>query len=387
MFCPGQNVDNIAVCGIQCGMTRSARFAYRHPMRVVTRRTGLSADLLRAWEKRHEVVKPARSKSGRRLYSDADLHRLQLLYRATLAGRSIGQVAELPTDALAALVRQDAAAEGELERENGEAQRAERRTSPPAARYITDCVRAVEQFDAAALEAMLRRAAVALPLITFLDEIVVALLERMGTGWREGTLRPVHGHLASVALRRVLDELIRSVTSPSATATIVVATPVGQAHEFGALITAVTAAAEGWRVVYLAAGLPAEDIAEGASRTRARAVVLSVVYPRGDRAVSDELRRLRRALPKKVALLVGGAAASAYDAVIDEIGAVRLSGLEDFRSHLVTLRRGHGGRRSHSVPFDSTKGKRARAPQQASQGRRKALAPRQAIGSRPRGSE
>ena len=51
-------------------------------MRVVTRRTGLSADLLRAWEKRYEVVKPARSTSGRRLYSDTDLYRLQLLYRA-----------------------------------------------------------------------------------------------------------------------------------------------------------------------------------------------------------------------------------------------------------------------------------------------------------------
>jgi MerR family transcriptional regulator, light-induced transcriptional regulator len=85
----------------------------RHPMRVVTRRTGLSADLLRAWERRYEVVTPARSESGRRLYSDADIERLRLLYRATLAGRTIGQVAELPTDALAALVRRDAAADAE----------------------------------------------------------------------------------------------------------------------------------------------------------------------------------------------------------------------------------------------------------------------------------
>src|ERR1700733_10194856 len=80
---------------------------HRHPMRAVTRRTGLSPDLLRAWERRYEVVKPSRSAGGRRLYSDADIERLRLLFRATLAGRSIGQVAELPTSALAALVRQD----------------------------------------------------------------------------------------------------------------------------------------------------------------------------------------------------------------------------------------------------------------------------------------
>src|SRR5918999_1092269 len=76
-----------------------------HPIGVVTRRTGLSPDLLRAWEKRYDVVKPARSGGGRRLYSDADIERLRLLYRATLAGRGIGQVATLSTPALAALVR------------------------------------------------------------------------------------------------------------------------------------------------------------------------------------------------------------------------------------------------------------------------------------------
>src|SRR5579862_6510920 len=84
---------------------------HRHPMRVVTRRTGLSADLLRAWERRYDVVTPTRSDGGRRLYSDPDIERLRLLYRATLAGRGIGQVAELSTTALAALVRQDAIAD------------------------------------------------------------------------------------------------------------------------------------------------------------------------------------------------------------------------------------------------------------------------------------
>ena len=65
-------------------------------MRVVTRRTGLSADLLRAWERRDVVVRPSRSENGHRLYSDLDIERLRLLYRAAAAGRAIGQIAELP---------------------------------------------------------------------------------------------------------------------------------------------------------------------------------------------------------------------------------------------------------------------------------------------------
>src|SRR5512139_3052140 len=93
-----------------CRSTARAQ-VHRHPMRVVTRRTGLSAELLRVWERRHRVVTPARTQTGRRLYSDSEIERLRLLYRATLGGRSIGSVAPLSTPALTELVRQDAAAE------------------------------------------------------------------------------------------------------------------------------------------------------------------------------------------------------------------------------------------------------------------------------------
>jgi len=314
-------------------------------MRIVTRRTGLSAHLLRAWERRYEVVKPSRSEGGRRLYSDADIERLRLLYRATLAGRSIGQVAELSTEALTALVRLDAEADAEAELANQGAQGSELITPPATAGYLADCIRSVERLDAPGLDATLRRAVVALPAAVLLDAVVVPLLERLGTRWREGTLRPVHGHLASAVLRRVLDRVIESASSPLGTANLVVATPAGQVHEFGALVVAAAAAAEGWRVTYLGADLPAEDIAEAAARTRARAAALSVVFPAGDAALGDELRRLRAVLPKDVTLVVGGAAASAYSEVLNEIGAERLNDLEDFRAQLRTLRRARRRRR------------------------------------------
>jgi MerR family transcriptional regulator, light-induced transcriptional regulator len=313
--------------------------AHRHPMRVVTRRTGLSADLLRAWEKRYDVVKPGRSRGGRRLYSDADIGRLQLLYRATLAGRGIGQVAALSTPALAALVRRDA--DAERAEANGRASSADTRAGAPATtEYLADADRAIERLDAHALEAVLRRAVVALPVATLLDELVAPLLDGIGTQWREGTLRPVHGHLATVVLRRVLDRVIDTASAPGASPHLIVATPAGQAHEFGALLTAATAAADGWRVTYLGAGLPAEDIAEAAVRTHARAVALSLVYPAGDPAVAHELRRLRALLPAQVTMIAGGAAASAYRAPLDDTGTRLIADLGELRTMLRALRLG-----------------------------------------------
>jgi MerR family transcriptional regulator, light-induced transcriptional regulator len=317
---------------------------HRHPMRVVARRTGLSADLLRVWEKRYDVVKPARSSGGRRLYSDADIDRLRLLYRATLAGRGIGQVAALSTQALATLVRRDA--DAERANGNGRASSTDARAAAPAtAEYLADAGRAIERLDAHALEGVLRRAVVALPVATLLDDLVAPLLERVGTQWREGTVRPVHGHLTTVVLRRVLDRVIDTASAPGASPHLIVATPAGQAHEFGALLTAATAAAEGWRVTYLGAGLPAEDIAEAAVRTRARAVALSLVYPAGDPAVAHELRRLRTLLPDRVTMLAGGAAASAYRAQLDEMDIRLLADLGELRAVLRALRpRGRAAR-------------------------------------------
>src|SRR5688572_21607421 len=167
---------------------------HRHPMRVVTRRTGLPAELLRVWERRYKVVVPARTETGRRLYSDADIERLDLLYRATLGGRSIGLIASLPTPSLEELLRQDA----EAEKPRATSVHKARGTTDDASReteFVDESLRALERFDPPALSAVLRRASIALPATFFLEKVVAAFLEQVGTRWREGTLRPVHGHL------------------------------------------------------------------------------------------------------------------------------------------------------------------------------------------------
>src|ERR1700674_3350268 len=182
---------------------------HRHPMRVVTRRTGLSADLLRAWERRYEVVKPSRSAGGRRLYSDGDVERLRLLYRATLAGRSIGQVADLPTDALAALVRKDAAEDAAAQGASDRAQMSALEADAPAADYLGDSLRAIERLDPIGLNVTLQRAAIALSAAALFDTLVVPLLECVATRSHEGTLRRAHGHVAGVVVRPVCARLHR----------------------------------------------------------------------------------------------------------------------------------------------------------------------------------
>lgn len=62
---------------------------------AVARLTGIPETTIRMWERRYGVVEPARSSGNGRLYSRADIERLQLLKAAVDAGHAIGTIAGL----------------------------------------------------------------------------------------------------------------------------------------------------------------------------------------------------------------------------------------------------------------------------------------------------
>lgn len=308
--------------------TRSTS-AQRHPIQVVARRTGLSQDLLRAWEKRYSVVAPTRSPSGRRLYSDDDIERLRLLRRAVAAGRRISDIAALSNSQLAEMVKED-------QRQEAERVDEAREVAAPDV-LLGASLAAVEALDAGELESVLRRASVTLGVAEFIEAVAAPLLDYIGRNWSEGVIHPGHEHLASAVLQRVLGNMIEATLPSEPTANLVVATPVKHEHVFGALFVAATAAAEGWGVSYLGRDLPAGDIAAVARDTKSRAVALSLVYPPADGGVSRELQQLRKELSSEVPLLVGGAAASSYQKTLRAIGAIQLAGMAELRTALAEL--------------------------------------------------
>jgi MerR family transcriptional regulator, light-induced transcriptional regulator len=315
---------------------RAPQPAVLHPIQVVTRRTGVSADVLRVWEKRYAVVTPVRSSSGRRLYADADIERLRLIVQATRTGRTIGQVAALPTVALVDLLDEKAPEErSSRRREHADAAP----QSPPASGDLLEaCIGAIARFDGVTLDLLLRRAVVALSADDFLDAVVVPLVDHLRVHLLDGSMRRSHGHLAHAVLRRVLDHIVATATAPLASRDLVVATLGGHAHELDALIVAAAAASDGWRVTYVGPGVPADDVAETLELVAARVLILSLAAAPGDRGVPRELHRLRELLPAPVALLVVGTAADVHRASIVDTGATPLAGLTALRTHLRELR-------------------------------------------------
>jgi methylmalonyl-CoA mutase cobalamin-binding subunit len=155
--------------------------------------------------------------------------------------------------------------------------------------------------------------------------------------WEDGSLKVMHEHMVSAVVRTFLGHMVSAGLMDPTAPGMVATTPAGVAHEFGALMAAVIAAARGWRAVYLGPNSPAGDIADAAAQSNARAVALSIIYPADDPNVKDELRRLGRALEPGVDILVGGRNAPSYKDVLDEIGARLIADMNEFDRFLGTL--------------------------------------------------
>lgn len=266
----------------------------RHPIGVVVERTGISSHVLRAWERRYDVVRPARGDREGRLYSDADIERLTLLRRAVGGGRPLKATAALTNPELRKLIEEDAARAGERPTRAG-----------PFREQAMETVKAIAPEG---LEAVLRRAALSLGALPFLEDVVAPLLEEIGDAWHDGRLSIAHEHAASAAMQQALGGLMRSLEPSGAGPRVLLATPRGEAHAFGAMAAGAAAAHDGWRVTWLGTDLPAEQIAAGAASADVRVVGVGVANTDG--GLAEEVAALRASLPADVPLIVGGAGAA-----------------------------------------------------------------------------
>jgi methanogenic corrinoid protein MtbC1 len=303
----------------------------KYPIKAVAQQTGLSTHVIRIWEKRYHAVTPNRTDTNRRLYTNEDIDRLQLLKRAIDDGHNIGQIANLSEESLCNLI-----AKNETAPLPPTAQETE--THGDFGTYIQKAIQATKDFDAQALHNTWGRAAVTFSQPILIENIIAPFMHQIGDLWHTGQLRISHEHLASSVTRAFLENLNTSYSISTSAPNIIVTTPAGQLHELGATIVATIASANGWQVTYLGPSLPAEEIALAAIQKQTKAVALSLVYPTDDPHLKSELIKLRHHLPKNMPLLIGGCAAIHYKNIIQEIDAIEIPNITILQQQLNRLR-------------------------------------------------
>ncbi|MDJ0876433.1 MAG: MerR family transcriptional regulator [Desulfobacterales bacterium] len=309
-----------------------------YPIKFVAAQSGVKAHNIRSWEERYGAVKPERSHTNRRLYSEGDIQRLALLKQAVDSGHNISAVARLSTDELMNVVRRDqtrtpGAGDGPNDDQSLPA-------AVPEGNYhaiVEKALSHVVHLDSLALEKVLNEAAVDMPRQAFLQEVIMPLFREIGLLWRSGRMKIINEHMASVIVRSILWDMLRTVELSAAAPRIVIATPSGHWHEFGALACALVATESGWQPFYFGPNLPSEEIVYAVQKIDAGALTLSLCHRLNQHKLLIELRKIRRMVKGQVPIFIGGSGADKIMQTDENIKAVVIDDLDLFRRQLDSL--------------------------------------------------
>ena len=288
-----------------------------HPIQIVARRTGLSADVIRVWERRYKVVKPKRASNSRRLYSDKDVEKLRLLQRATTAGRRIGDVANFTTKELRTLVDTDESAATRLP----PATTNQRPSTGSVMEYFDACLDAVQRLNSDDFQRSLNDASKSLGIIFLLEDLLRPLISHIQDECRRGALREAHYAITIYTMRGFLSSLVLSEPLNESAYKVICASPAGEVSDIAALRLAVAAKSHGWQVIFLGAHGSVDEIIFTQQQSNAQLISIGITRPADDPLIANQLRRLRARLKNDIEIAVTGSAAAAHFDVLQEIQA------------------------------------------------------------------
>ena len=256
----------------------------------LSRRVGVSAELLRAWERRYELLSPSRTAGGLRLYGDDDERRVMRMLEHLDAGVSAAEAAQLTRaefeEVAPALVDAGHAA--------GDGTR--------ASRVLGDELRqALDQLDDTRADAALDRLLSGFSLETVLRDAVLPYLHELGERWeRRGDEVIAQEHFASALLRGRLLALGRGWGGGHGPMALLACFP-GDQHDLGLICFGLALRGNGWRITFLGPDIPLATITETARLLSPAMVVLTANVSRKAALLSNDLREVAAHAPLALA--------------------------------------------------------------------------------------
>ncbi|MEI8572302.1 MerR family transcriptional regulator [Methylomonas sp. LW13] len=245
-----------------------------YSIKAITSLTGLTAETLRAWERRYACIMPARNSTGRRFYSQQDLEKLTLLVNLTRKGHPIGKLATLDNQQLQDFQKQVSVQPAKEQ-------------SP----LLVQIIDSLKQYRIERCEQLLKKALIAAEPLDYARDILLPALQTVGELWHDGKLNIAQEHMFSSCIKRIVLSMVNNLHHHSKNNPgMLFATPSGDPHEFGILVSCLIAANQGYNCYYLGADLPAKDIIEACQHLKPDVIVMGLVKTPPEQVTLDELQ-------------------------------------------------------------------------------------------------
>lgn len=287
-----------------------------YKIKTVAERSGFSANLLRAWERRYDFLEPDRQPSGHRLYSEKDLRVLRSVKELLDRGYSVGEAAAMGRDALLTMSMPKPAAQASSMSSDQET------VAPSEDGRVAQLLEAAKAFEVEESRRLIHELVERCESRAALRKRVSDVSTLVGELWARGELSVAVEHFISGLWKEELRaELARMPEPPAQAETVVLAGFPDEFHELGLLLLQVEFRHSGYRVINLGPALPWESLEQLLAKKTPKLVCLSVTR---SALLAVHLPRFAELVARQmgVRFVVGGAGTAGMEQSLSRLGVI-----------------------------------------------------------------
>lgn len=204
--------------------------------------SGVKAHTIRIWEQRYGFLKPRRTSTNIRYYSNEELKTILNISLLTKYGYKISHIDRMSPDQVKERITalDDAQAQKE--------------------RLVNELVQYMIDTDMEAFDKALRNHIMSKGIEKTVTQLIFSFLEKIGVLWQTGHINPAQEHLVTNIIRQKLIAAIENCTGATRKkVSAMLFLPEGEHHELGILYICYLLRSRGIPVIYLGANVPVKD--------------------------------------------------------------------------------------------------------------------------------
>lgn len=208
--------------------------------------SGIQAHTIRIWEKRYQLVRPKRTNTNIRVYSDEDLKRLLNVAILNNNGLKISKIARLSEHEIREKILN--LTEDTRKAEN----------------QVDALVLSMIELNELKFEKLLSRMVLQIGFEDSITKVIYPFLNKVGILWQTGNINPAQEHFITNLIRQKLFVAIDSILGDEHPdkKRFILFLPEGELHDIGLLFYTYIIKKSGHRVIYLGQSVPFQDLTE-----------------------------------------------------------------------------------------------------------------------------
>ncbi len=250
--------------------------------------SGVKAHTIRIWEKRYHLLRPHRTDTNIRFYSDSELRRLMNVAALIRRGFKISKIAGKSDAELRNLVllQVDSAGPGDWD-------------------VYTQMVDRMLHFDGASFSGLLNNLIVRFGFGEAVVRFIFPFMQKIGLLWQVGTIAPAQEHFVSHLVRsKFFAELEKPSTTQNGKA-ILFFVHENEMHDLSLLFYAIVAKELGFYPIYLGQNVPVDDLENLKDLASVQYLFTVFTHSIGKPELEQLLQRISQILPEKPCFVAG----------------------------------------------------------------------------------